>query len=73
MTKSETIKIQVGDTVVELNGNAKAEFIADRDERVEAERLFEAEYKAKQDARGSALKKLGDIAGLTKAELDSIL
>ena len=73
MTKSETIKIQVGNTVVELNGNAKAEFIADRDERVEAERLLEAEYKAKQNSRESALKKLAEIAGLTKAELDSIL
>jgi len=73
MTKSETISIQVGDTVVELNGNAKAEFIADRDVRVEAERLLEAEYKAKQNSRESALKKLAEIAGLTKAELDSIL
>jgi hypothetical protein len=35
--------------------------------------LLETEYKAKQDARASALTKLGEIAGLTKEELDAIL
>jgi hypothetical protein len=35
--------------------------------------LLETEYKAKQDARASALTKLGQIAGLTKEELDAIL
>ena len=35
--------------------------------------LLETEYKAKQDARESAIKKLADIAGLTKEELASIL
>jgi hypothetical protein len=33
----------------------------------------ETEYKAKQDARESALKKLAEIAGLTEEELASIL
>ena len=35
--------------------------------------LREAEYKAKQDSRESAIKKLAEIAGLTKEELASIL
>jgi hypothetical protein len=34
---------------------------------------LEAEYKAKRDARESAITKLGEIAGLTTAEIDSIL
>ncbi len=51
----------------------KEAFIADREATAEAQRLLEAEYKAKQDARDSAIKKLGEIAGLTKEELDAIL
>ena len=73
MTKSETIKIQDGDTVIELTGDAKADFIADREAINVQIDLREAEYKAKQDARESAIKKLAEIAGLTKEELASIL
>jgi hypothetical protein len=73
MAKSETIKIQIGEEVIELTGADKEAFLADREATADAQALLEAEYKAKQDARESALKKLADIAGLTKAELDSIL
>jgi hypothetical protein len=75
MAKStdEQIFIGDGDMVVELLGEAKAEFIADRNARAQERALLEAEYKAKQDARESAIKKLADIAGLTKEELASIL
>ena len=73
MAKSETIKIQDGDTVIELTGADKEAFIAQRDSDNAAQALLEAEYKAKQDARESAIKKLADIAGLTKEELASIL
>jgi hypothetical protein len=73
MTKSETIKIQDGDTVVELTGADKEAFIADRQEIDARISLREAEYQAKRDARESAIKKLADIAGLTKDELASIL
>jgi hypothetical protein len=73
MAKTETIKIQDGDTVIELTGANKEAFIADRDAREQERLLLEAEYKAKQDARDSAIKKLGEIAGLTKEELDAIL
>ena len=72
-TKEEPILIGDGDTVIELTGADKEAFIADREATVEAQRLLEAEYKAKQDARDSAIKKLGEIAGLTKEELDAIL
>ena len=73
MAKSETIKIQDGDQVIELTGADKEAFIADRQARAQETQLLEAEYKAKQDARESAIKKLADIAGLTKEELASIL
>jgi hypothetical protein len=73
ISKSETILIADGDTVIELTGADKEAFLADREASLEAQRLLEAEYKAKQDARDSAIKKLGEIAGLTKEELDAIL
>jgi hypothetical protein len=73
MTKSETIKIGINDEVIELTGAEKEKFIAQRTADQEANALLEAEYKAKQDARASALTKLGEIAGLTKEELDAIL
>jgi hypothetical protein len=71
----ETEKIMVGidDQVIELKGADKKAFLADRQAYADAKALLEAEYKAKQDARDSAIKKLGEIAGLTKEELDAIL
>jgi hypothetical protein len=73
MTKTEAIKVQDGDTIIELTGEAKAEFIAQREEDSVQFSLREAEYQAKRNARESALTKLGEIAGLTKEELDAIL
>jgi hypothetical protein len=72
-SKEETILIGIDDQVVELTGADKEAFIADREATAEAKALLETEYKAKQDARASALTKLGEIAGLTKEELDAIL
>ena len=70
---TETILIGIDDQVIELTGVDKEAFIADREERNVQSRLVEAEYKAKQEARASAITKLGEIAGLTKEELDAIL
>jgi len=72
-TKSEKIFVGIDDQVVELTGEDKEAFIADREATAQAQALLETEYKAKQDARESAIKKLADIAGLTKEELASIL
>ena len=69
MAKSDKIFAQIGDEQVELTGNDKSDLLAFQAEQA----LLEAEYKAKQDARESAIKKLADIAGLTKEELASIL
>ena len=73
MAKTETIKIQDGDQVVELTGADKEAFLADRETRKAEALLLETEYKAKQDARASAINKLAEIAGLTEEELASIL
>ena len=73
MAKSETIKIQDGNTVIELTGADKEAFLEQRAKDQAEALLLETEYKAKQDARESALKKLAEIAGLTEEELASIL
>ena len=70
---TEKIMIGIDDQVIELKGADKEAFIAQREEDNVQIQLREAEYKAKQDARDSAIKKLGEIAGLTKEELDAIL
>ena len=73
MAKTETIKIQDGDTVIELTGTDKEAFLEQRDKDQAESALLEAEYQAKRDSRESAIKKLAEIAGLTKEELASIL
>jgi hypothetical protein len=70
---TEKIMIGIDDQIIELKGADKEAFLADRQAYADAKALLEAEYKAKQDARDSAIKKLGEIAGLTKEELDAIL
>ena len=70
---TEKIMVGIDDQVIELKGTDKEAFIADQEAREQERLLLETEYKAKQDARASALTKLGEIAGLTKEELDAIL
>jgi hypothetical protein len=73
MATTNKIMIGIDDQVIELKGADKEAFIVDQNARAQEKALLEAEYKAKQDARESAIKKLADIAGLTKEELASIL
>jgi hypothetical protein len=70
---TEKIFVGIDDKRIELTGADKEAFIAQREADNAERALLEAEYKAKQDARDSAIKKLGEIAGLTKEELDAIL
>ena len=70
---TEKIMVGIDDQVIELKGADKEAFLADRQATQDAHALLETEYKAKQDARESAIKKLAEIAGLTKEELASIL
>ena len=72
-SKEEQIFIGIDDQVIELTGADKEAFLAQRELDNVQITLLETEYKAKQDARESAIKKLADIAGLTKEELASIL
>ncbi len=70
---TENIMIGIDNQVIELKGAEKEAFIAQREADNQSSLLLETEYKAKQEARESAIKKLAEIAGLTKEELASIL
>ena len=71
--KDEAIYIQIGDERIELTGEAKEAFLAERKMEADAKALLETEYKAKQKAREDAIKKLAEVAGLTEEELNAIL
>jgi len=73
MTKSETIKVQDGDQVIELTGADKEAFLEQRAKDQAEALLLETEYKAKQKAREDAIKKLAEVAGLTEEEINAIL
>ena len=66
MTKSETIKIQVGEEVIELTGAEKAAFLADREKTNQT-------IKAEADAKTAAKQIILDRIGLTVDELKTIL
>jgi hypothetical protein len=76
MATTNKIMVGVDDQIIELTGEAKAEFIAQRNkdntEYEQKKLLLEAEYKAKQDARESALTKLATIAGLNEEEMKAL-
>ena len=72
-SNSEQIFIGIGDEVIELTGADKEAFLADREASAEAQRLLEAEYNAKKQARIDAITKLGEASGLTPAEIEAIL
>ena len=73
MSKTETIKIQDGDTVIELTGADKEVFLAQREADNVQFNLLEAEYEAKKQLRIDAITKLGAASGLSEAEINSIL
>ena len=70
---TEKIFVQIDDNKIELTGADKETFLADREATAQAKLLLETEYKAKQKAREDAIKKLAEIAGLTKEEINAIL
>jgi hypothetical protein len=73
MATTNKIKIQIGDEVTELTGAEKEAFVADRAQMESEALLLEAKEAERKEARESAIKKLAEIAGLTKEELASIL
>jgi len=66
MTKSETIKIQVGEEVIELTGAEKEAFLADREQTNQARKI-------EADAKTAAKQVILDRIGLTVDELKTIL
>jgi len=70
---TEKIFIGIDNERIELTGEAKAKFVAERNATEEARLLLEAKEAERKEARESAIKKLAEIAGLTKEELASIL
>ena len=73
MATTNKITIGIDDQVIELTGADKEAFIAQRTADQETRALLQAEYKAKQDSRESAIKKLAEIAGLTEEEIEAII
>jgi hypothetical protein len=71
--KEEQIFIQIADERIELTGQAKEDFIADREATAQANALLESEAQAKKQARIDAITKLGQASGLTTEEIESIL
>ena len=70
---TEKIFVGIDNDKIELTGQAKADFIADREEASVQIRLREAEYEAKKQLRIDAITKLGAASGLSEAEINSIL
>ena len=73
MATTNKILIGIDDQVIELTGQAKADFIADQEAREQERLLLEAEQLAKQQKRIDAITKLGEASGLTTDEINSIL
>jgi hypothetical protein len=73
MATTNKIFIGIDDQVIELIGADKEAFIADQEARQSEQALLEAKEAERKEARESAIKKLAEIAGLTKEELASIL
>jgi hypothetical protein len=73
MATTNKIIIGIDDQIIELKGADKEAFIADIEQMPKANILSEEQIKAKKDSRDSAIKKLGEIAGLTTDELNAIL
>jgi hypothetical protein len=73
MATTNKIFIQIDDERIELTGEAKEALLAEQKAEADSKALLEAKEAERKEARESAIKKLAEIAGLTKEELASIL
>jgi hypothetical protein len=75
MAKSNisAVFVGVGDERIELSGKELEAYLIQRESDLAERKALEDSEQAKKDSRESAIKKLADIAGLTKEELASIL
>jgi hypothetical protein len=71
--KEEQILIQDGDTIIELKGAEKEAFLEQRAKDQAESALLEAEYKAKQDLRESAIRQLAQTANLTEEQITLLI
>jgi hypothetical protein len=71
MATTTKIEIGINDEVIELTGEDKAAFIAQRELDAAEVAAMEAERNAKTAARASALAKLADL-GLTEEEVAAL-
>lgn len=73
MATANNLFIQIDNERIELTGEAKEQFLAERKAEADAKALVDAEFQAKQDARTSALQKLAESAGLSTDEIAALL
>ena len=73
MAKSETIKIQDGEQIIELTGADKEAFIAQREADNVAFQLVEAEQAEKKQLRESAIRQLAQTANLSEEQIETLL
>ena len=66
---TEKIIVGINNEVIELKGADKDAFITQRETDQAEALLLETEYKAKQDARASAIIKLAQASGLSEDEI----
>lgn len=72
-SESEKVLIGIGNEIIELTGQAKIDFIADREALFEAERLLESEQLAKKQLRESAIRQLAETANLSEEQIEALL
>jgi hypothetical protein len=70
---TEKIMVGIDDQVIELKGADKEAFIAQREADQAEALLLEAEYKAKQDLRESAIRQLAQTANLTEEQITLLI
>jgi DUF971 family protein len=73
MATTNKIMVGIDDQVIELTGDDKKAFEADREQMRVQSQLVEAEAEAKKQARIDAITKLGEASGLTTDEINAIL
>lgn len=73
MAKTEVIKIQDGDQVIELTGSDKEAFLADREETNARILTLEAEQAEKKQLRETAIRQLAQTANLSEEQIETLL
>jgi hypothetical protein len=71
--QDEQIFVQINDERIELIGADKDVFLAQKEADNAERALLEAEYKAKQDSRESAIRQLAQTANLTEEQITLLI